>query len=552
MPSERAGHPDPHPHPGPVLKPDSSDPRQVGQWQRLEAAFECAATHAALLHDGRVFVYGGSSLDPEAFPHPPPAEVLDLANGLICQLSMPGVQGDLWCGGHTFLADGRLLFAGGTSYYPPTPDPFYGGLKEAYLFDPAADSWTRLPDMHEGRWYPTLLRLADDSVLVISGLQYRHPQEQPLQKNILLILWDLLAGIRQRLVSRQERFDPAAGAFSLLPGERIFPLYPRLHLLPDGDVFYSGVYNTHYFVPGRFPSARWDHRSGEWREVGGLHKHKNREEGISLLLALRPPDYRPQVLIAGGGHHNLARTLESLLHSLGRHGLSHKLQRFVTAHKTVESIDLGQDEPRWQSRADMRLSRIHAVGVLLPDGRVLAVGGIPGHGYGPRLEDFPVLPPELYDPQADTWTLMAAPERARMYHATALLLPDGRVAAMGGNPHAGQVECSIEIFSPPYLFQGERPQIEAWPDELSYGETFELEVAGPDAVDQVVLMRPEVITHVTNTDQRLLELPIESRAGGRLQVAGPATRAHMPAGYCLLFALTAAGIPSEGKFVRLG
>lgn len=207
----------------------------------LEATFDCSATHAALLPDGRVFVYGGSSLDAEAFQFPPPAEVLDLTTGQIQQLSMPAVTGDLWCGGHTFLADGRLLFVGGTSYYPPLPDPFFGGLQEAYLFDPASDSWTRLPDMQEGRWYPTLLLLPDNSVLVIAGLQHRDPQDEPLKKNILLILWDLLTRIKSRLVRRQELFDRESGTFRLLPNERLFPLYPRLHLLPNGDVFYSGV-----------------------------------------------------------------------------------------------------------------------------------------------------------------------------------------------------------------------------------------------------------------------------------------------------------------------
>jgi len=43
------------------------------------------------------------------------------------------VSGDLWCGGHTFLPDGKLLFVGGTSYFPKSPDPFHGGLKEAYF-----------------------------------------------------------------------------------------------------------------------------------------------------------------------------------------------------------------------------------------------------------------------------------------------------------------------------------------------------------------------------------------------------------------------------------
>jgi hypothetical protein len=68
------------------------------------------------------------------------------------------------CGGHTFLSDGKLLFVGGTSYFPKSPDPFYGGLKEAYLFDPFTEAWERLPDMQVGRWYPTLIRLADDHV----------------------------------------------------------------------------------------------------------------------------------------------------------------------------------------------------------------------------------------------------------------------------------------------------------------------------------------------------------------------------------------------------
>jgi hypothetical protein len=72
------------------------------------------------------------------------------------------------------------------------------------------------------------------------------------------------------------------------------PLYPRLHLLPCGDVLYSGVFNTHYFTPGRFPSARWHPESAQWSQQSGRHFNKNREEGISKLLALHPPDYCPQ------------------------------------------------------------------------------------------------------------------------------------------------------------------------------------------------------------------------------------------------------------------
>jgi len=47
---------------------------------------------------------------------------------------------------------------------PKSPDPFYGGLKEAYLFDLFTEAWERLPDLQVGRWYPTWIRLADDHV----------------------------------------------------------------------------------------------------------------------------------------------------------------------------------------------------------------------------------------------------------------------------------------------------------------------------------------------------------------------------------------------------
>ena len=122
-------------------------------------------------------------------------------------LNRDALQGDLWCGGHTLLADGKLLFAGGTNYYPAPPEPLYGGLRQAYLFDPFTESWERLPDMQEGRRYPTLIRLADDTVLAISGLKYRDPQE-PAPGNIFTALFQLLTQLRKRIADVQEVYDP--------------------------------------------------------------------------------------------------------------------------------------------------------------------------------------------------------------------------------------------------------------------------------------------------------------------------------------------------------
>jgi hypothetical protein len=460
---------------------------------------------------------------------------------------------DLWCGGHTFLSDGKLLFVGGTSYYPPVPDPFYGGLKEAFLFDPFTETWERLDDMQVGRWYPTLIRLADDRVLTLAGLEYRGRTETP-EKNILKILFALLTKMDEYITRLQEVFDPETKTWSRLTGERKLPLYPRLHLLPDGDVFYSGIFNTHFFTPGRYPSARWSPQTEAWTDLGGRHWQKNREEGISLLLALRPPDYAPQILIAGGGTHNLGRIIMALLHSIGKDSWSNFFSFLTSVQDSVERIDLSLPAPRWSLMNQMHHRRIHANGVLLPDGNVLVVGGMSsyGHSSGAHGEHGAVYQAEMYNPSANTWTLMNPQQKPRLYHSTAILLPDGRVISMGSNPRAKSIEKTIEIFSPPYLFGGDRPVITESPEQIAHGESFSVTVNQARQITQVVLMRPEVLTHVTNTDQRLLELDFRVVSDEKLTVQGPSMPAHMPRGYCLLFVLNDDGVPSVGKFLKVG
>ena len=540
-----------HPHPSPPEHQHT--PEVVGKWEMLSTEFLNSATHAALLPTNKIFIFGGSSLDRDEFDHPmlPRAEILDMnfSPWQTYSLNCEPVSCDLWCGGHTFLADGKLLFVGGTSYYPPRPDPFYGGLKKAYLFDPFTETWEQLDDMQVGRWYPTLIRLADDRVLTLSGLEYRAPTEQP-KTNILKILYELITKIKDYIVRVQEVFDPPTKTWSPMKDERKLPLYPRLHLLPDGDVFYSGVFNTHFFTPGRYPSARWNPQTEAWTDVGGVHWEKNREEGISVLLALRPPDYPSQILIAGGGTHNLGRTLMSLLHSIGKESWSSLFSFLTKVLDTVETIDLSLPNAHWELKGKMHHRRVNANGVLLPDGNVLIVGGMSSYSHGSD-EHTAVCEAEMYYPTTNTWTWLAAQQKPRLYHSTALLLPDARVISMGSNPRSKSIEKSIEIFSPPYLFREERPVIVECPEQITYGQSFSLKVDHAPHIGQVVLMRPEVVTHVTNTDQRLLELRFDVVNHEKLEIQGPASSAHMPRGYCLLFVLNKNGVPSVGKFLKV-
>ena len=69
---------------------------------------------------------------------------------------------DLFCSGHSFLADGRLFVAGGHIQNGV-------GVANASIYDPFANAWTALPAMNAGRWYPTVTVLANGDVLVVSG-----------------------------------------------------------------------------------------------------------------------------------------------------------------------------------------------------------------------------------------------------------------------------------------------------------------------------------------------------------------------------------------------
>lgn len=524
----------------------STNRNEVGEWQELEARFSWSPTHAALLHTNEILVYGGSSLAEEKLDDPEPAEILDLASWEVKKVPMGPVENyDIWCGGHTFLEDGRLLFAGGTREYPTFLS--YAGLNKAFIYDPAGKIWEEIEDMKMGRWYPTLIRLPDNSVLAIAGLKESFPR--PLLRLQEIYRKDQPWEFMKNEEGKNEK--------------KWFPLYPRLHLLPDGNVFYSGVYNTHFQFPWAFPSALWDRKTGTWKNHGGKHKVQNREEGISLLLALRPDEeYRAEILIAGGGSHNNGRLLLDILNALGLKSLAKRFGR-NTARRSAERIDLSQDQPSWQAESSMHFPRLHAIGVLLPNGKVLVVGGMQGHNHYFTKEEFEaaendsehgkhgVLHAELYDPQEHTWTLMAPQNHARLYHSTALLLPDGRVISMGGNPYAHMIEKSIEIYSPPYYFR-ERPAIIDYPAQFGYATDFEIKTGQANSISKVVLLRPEVITHVTNTDQRLVELDCEPVDYETLKVTSPPSPGHLPAGYAMLFVLDKHDVPSQGKFIRLG
>ena len=186
---------------------------------------------------------------------------------------------------------------------------------------------------------------------------------------------------------------------------------------------------------------------------------------------------------------------------------------------------------------------------ILPNGKVLATGGERGGGSVSGANN----KAEIWDPQTGIWAQGASGVRARMYHSTALLLPDASVLVAGGGAPGSQTNLNAEIYYPPYLFtadgrEAQRPAVTVAPSTLEVGKVFELEVADAASIERVVLIKSGSVTHSFNMDQRFSEL-VFSRVGAKLAVQAPARAGEATPGYYLLFVIDAAGVPSVAKTV---
>ena len=301
-----------------------------------------------------------------------------------------------------------------------------------------------------------------------------------------------------------ERYDPATGSLTTLGPTATSGMaaYPRMFLRPDGRVVRVGTeQRTRFFDPA---TETWT--------VGPLMNLGARVAGSAILL---PGTDR---VLAIGGENGGATTA------------------------TSEILDLGSPAPSWRFTAPMTFPRKNLNAVLLPDGSVLAVGGNRQGNY-----DLPVLAPELFDPATETWTTLASHAAPRAYHSTAVLLPDGRVLVAGQT--FGAQQTTAEILSPPYLFRGPRPSIDASPSNVSYDQTFSVTTPDSDSVASVALIRPDAVTHGVNFDQRYLILPFTA-SNGALSVQAPGASVAPP-GWYMLFLVNSEGVPSVASWVHL-
>lgn len=226
------------------------------------------------------------------------------------------------------------------------------------------------------------------------------------------------------------------------------------------------------------------------------------------------------------------------------------------AHNRAYIITLGavNVNPTVVATGSMANARAYHNSIVLPDGKVLVMGG---QTYAKSFTDeLPVLLPELWDPATGVFTVLNAYSIPRNYHSTAVLLLDGTVFLGGGGLCGG---CPVnhfdaEIFEPPYLFNADgsraaRPVINSV-STTSVAAGSSLTVVTNVAVSRFSLIRLSTATHSINSDQRRIAItPTGSQTGYTITV--PSDKGVSSPGYYMLFAITAGGVPSVSKMIRI-
>jgi N-acetylneuraminic acid mutarotase len=118
----------------------------------------------------------------------------------------------------------------------------------------------------------------------------------------------------------------------------------------------------------------------------------------------------------------------------------------------ISSAELYDPKTRvWSSAGTLSAPRYGHTATLLKNGKVLVAGGnstVPNASFPAGADSLSSA--ELYDPQTNSWSLAASMHSARASH-TATLLADGRVLVAGGvdcSTAAGIVLASAELYDP--------------------------------------------------------------------------------------------------------
>lgn len=470
-----------------------------GAWSEL-GDWPLVAIHAAVLDDGKVLSYTGTN-DTLLI------DVWDPSAGLgpsSHATSNNPLGTNLFC---SFSLDdpngeGKLLVGGETA----------GAQAPNFVarFDDGALS--NFDSMNNPRWYPTVTTLWDGRLLAQGGTPNNF--DGRFDPTTVAEVYETGQGWRTLEGTR----DPG-----VWDTENYGWWYPKSYVTPAGKVWNLAWDRMYYIDPDG---------NGSVDEIGTFSGTNRGGSSASVMFDTG------RVLQVGGGERGSDDT------------------RFAGSRQAT-IFDLNYDPPLVIPAAPMNFGRHWADAVVLPDGRVLVSGGSEVNN---TLEGV-ALNPEIWDPVANTWTVVAQNSTPRLYHSTTLLLPDASVLTAGGGKSGPVDNFNGEVYYPPYLYDDSavntteafRPWFESVPRTISYGQSFTVTARSPGRggpVDRVTFVKQGNSTHSMNT-QIFQELSF-TRSGDQLTIDAPDFATVATPGEYLLFVLDASGVPSVARTVRLG
>ncbi len=477
----------------------------IGGWSAL-AKWPLIPIHAVLLGDGRVMTYGTDVAGTQTgrFIY----DIWDPRQGLTnsAHRTLPNTTvTDLFCSAQLVLpSSGEVFIAGGDLW--DGKHTRNEGNADSVLFDPAANALRQGTALNRARYYATATTLSTGEIYVQGGrgLKTYVPGDGGAQ-------------------DRPEIRD-ADGSFRLLPGvdtASLYFWYPRNWVAPDGRIFGYSDRSMYYVDPYA------DAGSGALVEAGTMVA--DGPSGASSSEVMFAPG---RILRVGGG------------------GLDNRATE--TGKSAAAVVDINGTAPVVTPTNSMPLGLHWHTATVIADGRVVVTGGslMSNQLVGVSTRAL------LWDPNTGNWTEGAQGSgRSRLYHSTALLLPDATVLVGGGGARGPQTNLNAERYYPPYLYTASgafapRLKITAAPARITWGTDFVITVSKPWRIRKVTLIKAGSVTHSFNMEQRYMELPFK-RSGSNLRVTAPANAALAPPGPYLLFAIDVDGVPTVARLLSL-
>jgi len=441
---------------------------------------------------------------------------------------------------------------GGTAIRMITPDDSgkveYTQGAQTFFVNQDTGGWLQ---MQSKRWYPSVETLGDGTSVVIGGDINGGYVNTKYQDN-----------------PTYEFFPPNGEQVTLPFLSETLPLnlYTLTWLMPSGKLF----------MQANRKSILYDLQTKETTNLPDMPYAARvyPASGATAMLPLTPRNnYTPTILFCGGSNNT----------NWGSDaGPGFNITAYPADSSCVRIAPEG--DAVYQDDDWMLEGRSMGEFVLMPDGNIWMGNGVAmgtaGYGdqrysVGTSYGQDPLYTPAMYYPERpagkrwDRTNFVASPNE-RMYHSTAILLPDSSILIAGSNPNADftndqwRSRTDIERWYPPYANEP-RPAYTGMPESISYGgDYFNITLNGSDVSaannTRVVLHRNGFHTHALSFGQRMIELEstytVDQNANTTTlhvsQIPGGATGPNLFQPGNAFFFVVVNGIPSIGEMVMVG